>query len=520
MKGLVSTIVLCVMLAATVHAQSREAAADRAIIPVRGDLYRVRDGGQETVFLVTPAGIIIGDPLSSETALWLQEQFDARFPERLVQFVVVSTPAFARTKGAGIFNDLARIVGPSEVDNAIQRARREFRDRVEALDRDGNNTLDQAEVAGNTVGISFAERDRNGDGRLSPQELYALVSSIEFPYDRRERITLGGRVVDLIQPPTAHTTELSVMFFPQERVVFAAALPGALAQPVRTNDFNAADVLAWARVVAPLEFDTLISGDGQTVTRAEVVALRQYLEALFVEVSGGYDLGRSIPELQTSLTFDKFRTAPFYAGRPAQIADLFHGVRLVTSEIYGFASGRFVLADPLFCEGYHCSAEEVVPVGTLGLRISGRQLGIAAEFAAGPQEIITRTSTRYDERIAIRDSRGSVLFRISSRPDAFSLAALAGLSATVTDASGEYLARATSGPLGGRHAFGSREWRYGFTAGVDATTRLSRSIGMLITLRATYALSPATGVTPARDLDVQAGLGFSIRTHRRVGGPR
>jgi hypothetical protein len=40
--------------------------ADRApeITSIRGDLYRVRHGQRDTVFLVTPEGIIVGDPLS------------------------------------------------------------------------------------------------------------------------------------------------------------------------------------------------------------------------------------------------------------------------------------------------------------------------------------------------------------------------------------------------------------------------------------------------------------------------
>ncbi len=36
----------------------------REIIHVKGDLYRARNGNWYTAFLVTPAGIVLGDPIN------------------------------------------------------------------------------------------------------------------------------------------------------------------------------------------------------------------------------------------------------------------------------------------------------------------------------------------------------------------------------------------------------------------------------------------------------------------------
>ena len=41
---------------------------------LRGSLYKVQDGRECTVFLVTPQGIVLGDPLSTPTAQWLKEE--------------------------------------------------------------------------------------------------------------------------------------------------------------------------------------------------------------------------------------------------------------------------------------------------------------------------------------------------------------------------------------------------------------------------------------------------------------
>ena len=168
---------------------------------------------------------------------------------------------------------------------------------------------------------------------------------------------------------------------------------------------------------------------------------------MFADVAAGYEAGKSVDQLQRSVTLDAFAAAPFYPSRRAHIAELFDGVRIVTADLYGFASGRYVLPDSAYSAGYSLSRRPVVPVGTVGLRVSGRMLGLAGEFASGPQEMIARSSAYYDERIAVRDSRVSGLIRIGG----VSTALVAGLSSTTTDARGEYIARTTNGALGGRH---------------------------------------------------------------------
>ena len=60
-----------------VHAQPRGPA--REIIPLTGDLYRARNGNWYTIFLVTPGGIILGDPINPAFATWLKGELDQRF---------------------------------------------------------------------------------------------------------------------------------------------------------------------------------------------------------------------------------------------------------------------------------------------------------------------------------------------------------------------------------------------------------------------------------------------------------
>lgn len=514
MRAATVTAILWTLLTAASAAQTRQP-ADREIVHLKGDLYRVRDGAQHTVFLVTANGIILADPLQRSTAAWLEEEFENRFPTKLVRFVVISTDHYLRVEGAALFNETALIVGQSKISDAVQKARQDLPGSLAVLDQNASHTLEPIELKGHPEAAALLARDRDGDGVLRPSELYGSVTNVERTFDTSDSIGTGATVM----APAASAPELSVLWFPKERIVFAAAVPGLLARPARLDRGNASAALAWVRAIGALDFEAVITGDGQTISRAEVESLRQYLDALFTTVAEGYAAGRSIEELQTTVTHDAFRTAPFYPGRRAQISELFGGVRILTGEIYGFASGRYVMLDTLYRAGYSVSRDVVVPVGTVGARISGRTFGLAGEFASGPQEMIERRSAFYDERIAVRDSRVSALFRVTGNPSGVSFAALAGLSGTVTDARGEYIARATGGALGGRHPLASRHKRYGVTGGTDATVRLSPNVGMLITVRVTRALSDRASVTPARDLDVQAGFGLSIRTHRKFRDP-
>ena len=52
----------------------------REIIPLTGDLYRARNGNWYTIFLVTPDGIILGDPINPAFAAWLKGELAGRFP--------------------------------------------------------------------------------------------------------------------------------------------------------------------------------------------------------------------------------------------------------------------------------------------------------------------------------------------------------------------------------------------------------------------------------------------------------
>ncbi|MCZ6609988.1 MAG: hypothetical protein O7A66_08300 [Alphaproteobacteria bacterium] len=61
------------------------------IIQIKGDLYFVVADFHRTAFLVTPEGIILGDPISLAVSKWLKKQFSQRFG-LTVKYVIYSHP--------------------------------------------------------------------------------------------------------------------------------------------------------------------------------------------------------------------------------------------------------------------------------------------------------------------------------------------------------------------------------------------------------------------------------------------
>ena len=80
-------------------------------MPIKGDLYRARNGNWYAIFLVTPEGIILGDPLNNAFAEWLKGELDSRF-RMPVRYVVYSHSHFDHAEGGRVFADTATFEKP------------------------------------------------------------------------------------------------------------------------------------------------------------------------------------------------------------------------------------------------------------------------------------------------------------------------------------------------------------------------------------------------------------------------
>src|SRR6185503_2498290 len=220
------SVIVAVSFAASSLAQPRT--PQREITQVKGDLYRARNGNWYTVFLVTPAGIVLGDPINETFSPWLKAELDSRFPGRPVRYVVYSHSHFDHAAGGAVFADTATFVAH---ENMLRNMDGRYPQMPgDMIDRNDNGVIDREEIdiPTNTrpgvcgMGPGFFDGiDRNKDGVATPQELQQFIVKPSIVYNDRMRIELGGKVVELVHPGENHSNDATVMVFPAERAAFA-----------------------------------------------------------------------------------------------------------------------------------------------------------------------------------------------------------------------------------------------------------------------------------------------------------
>jgi glyoxylase-like metal-dependent hydrolase (beta-lactamase superfamily II) len=321
--GLALTAVVAVSFAASSFAQPRT--PPREITQVKGDLYRARNGNWYTVFLVTPAGIILGDPINESFAPWLKAELDSRFPGRPVRYVVYSHSHFDHAAGGAAFADTATFVGH---ENMLRNMDGRYPQMPgDMIDRNDNGVIDRDEIdiPTNTrpgvcgMGPGFFDTfDRNGDGTMTPQELQQHIVKPTVVYNDRMRIELGGKVVELVHPGLNHSNDATVMVFPTERAAFAtefiadALVAGnARSLPSACGPFDGSPLAEWIksyRTVEELDFDVMLTGHGSmSVDKTLIRETREFFEHLRREVAAGMAAGQSLEQLKESVQLERYK---------------------------------------------------------------------------------------------------------------------------------------------------------------------------------------------------------------------
>ena len=230
----------------------------RAITRIAGDLYRFQNNAHYSVFLVTPEGIIVTDPISKDAAAWLKGELKRRF-DKPVKYLVYSHDHADHIGGGEVFANEAIVVG-----HILTKAKIITEKRPTAV----------------------------------PDLTFTDQMSIE----------LGGKKVELIYPGKCHSDNSIVMFFPQERAVFAVDFVSVKRLPYR--DLGDSYVPDWMDALQRLEaidFDILAPGHGTVGTKADAAEHRQYLQDLYTAVGEAVRNGKTLDEMKKSITMNKYR---------------------------------------------------------------------------------------------------------------------------------------------------------------------------------------------------------------------
>jgi glyoxylase-like metal-dependent hydrolase (beta-lactamase superfamily II) len=153
---------------------------------------------------------------------------------------------------------------------------------------------------------------------LTQEEIYADVRRPDITFRDRYTVTLGGKRVELLHARNRHTNDLYDVYFPDERVLFANDYVW-IKRLCCNFSFDRRPMTTWIesiRALEALDFDILINSHWESGTKADLVEFRQYLEDLMAAVSAGIKAGRSLEELQKTITLDKYKD---YAGYDMQL---------------------------------------------------------------------------------------------------------------------------------------------------------------------------------------------------------
>lgn len=312
MPRLFSTAALiCVAtLATVVQPALAQQAPVRSIVNLTGQLYRAQNDNHYTVFLVTPDGVIMSDPINRDFSRWLKGEIATRFNVP-VRYVLYTHHDWDHASGGVVWADTAEFVGHAGMaqEVALSPASVSLPTAEQAMDGNRNGLVERGEATGTTA-QRFELFDANRDGVLSGAEIArGPVGDVHLPsitFTDRYTVTLGGKRVEMIHLGVAHTPDSTVLYFPDERTVFSAdvmqikRLPGGLAPTIGS----------WIdamRTITALDFDIAATGHALSGTKQDALASLRYLEDISTGVAAGVAAGRSLAEIQQSLTLDAYK---------------------------------------------------------------------------------------------------------------------------------------------------------------------------------------------------------------------
>ena len=326
-------ICLSLLMTAGLAALPAQAAAQakppaRSIVKITGELYRAQNDNHYTVFLVTPQGIILSDPINRDFSRWLKNEFATRFKVP-VRYVLYTHRDWDHATGGVVWADTAEFVGHRNMLAALAppAGNPPLPEDAVKIDANKNSVVERSEAA-DAYKDRFELFDYNKDGQLSGAEIARGSISDVYPptttYTDRHTVTLGGKRVTMVYLGIAHADDSSALYFPDERAVFSAdvmqvkRLPGAVAPTIGSW----IDAL---KTINALDYEYALTGHALAGTKKDALEAQQYLEDLSAGVTAGIASGRSLAEIQKTLTLDKYKGFERWDSptRPAHIAAVY-----------------------------------------------------------------------------------------------------------------------------------------------------------------------------------------------------
>lgn len=222
------------------------------------DVYLYRHQAHQAIFVVTPEGVVVTDPISAEAATWLKSEI-AKLTTQPVRYVIYSHHHNDHITGGSMFADQALFV-------SHQAARRKI--------------LEAGDPSTPVPQLTFTDR---------------------------MTIDLGGKHFELIYTGRNHSDNSLVVLLPQNKLLFAVDFI-----PVETVAYRALpdgypdEWIDSLKQVERLDFETLVPGHGKIGDKRHVGLFRDYLETLRAAVSEQIQTGATVEDAKRTIRLPKY----------------------------------------------------------------------------------------------------------------------------------------------------------------------------------------------------------------------
>ena len=253
------------LLVAALNAWGQQSRPDNEITRLADHVYLFRHQFHQAMFITTPEGVIVTDPITAEAASWLKAEIH-KITDQPVRYVVYSHHHSDHITGGSVFADQATFVS-----HAAARAQ----------------IIDAGDPTTPVPTLTFTDR---------------------------MFIDLGGTHVELIYTGKNHSDNSLVILLPKQRLLFAVDFIPVETVAYRTmrSDYPD-DWVESLKRIEQLDFDTLVPGHGKVGKKEHVRMFRGYLEELRAAVLEQLKKGANLDEAKKAIRLPKYEHWARYA---------------------------------------------------------------------------------------------------------------------------------------------------------------------------------------------------------------
>lgn len=258
------TLTLALLLSNSAIAQE---AQDHWIEHIRGSVYyahhKWNNSIYNSIFMVTDQGIILVDPINPDAAKWLKEELKNRF-DQPVRYIIYSHHHFDHAPGAEVFSDSVYEVIAQE---------------------------------------SFEENLKADTFKIKAKVMPTRT------YEGRMELSLGTKKVELLDLTSNHSSDSTIVRFPDEKIIFTVDLGPAGRVAWRyfggysvedSNDFGLA--LTDMETIMALDFDIIAPGHYDYKTLKDLRRTYEYHIDLCKRVAMEMEAGSDLAQILETVT--------------------------------------------------------------------------------------------------------------------------------------------------------------------------------------------------------------------------